>query len=88
MRPVEFKYQNNVLQPSDKKYSKNVTGIDPLPIWTDGEQCVSCWRMSWRERLSALVFGRVWLAILSGRTQPPVWVGASRDYLKETTEYE
>jgi len=40
--------------------------------------------MSWRERLSALLFGRVWLALLSGETQPPALVQASRDYLKET----
>jgi len=83
MKPVRFNYQNRVLQPSGKEYSENVTGVDPLPVWTDGEQCVSCWRMTWRERLSALLFGRVWLAILSGGTQPPVWIGASRDYLKE-----
>jgi len=84
MKPVGFKYQNRVLQPSGKEYSENVTGVVPLPVWTDGEQCVSCWRMSWRERLSALLFGRVWLALLSGETQPPALVQASRDYLKET----
>jgi len=84
MKPVPFSYQNRVLQPSGKKYSNNVTGVDPLPVWTDGEQCVSCWQMSWRERISALLFGRVWLALLSGKTQPPAWLGVQRTYLKET----
>lgn len=83
MQPIAFSYQNRVLQPSGKKYSANVTGVEPLPIWTDGEQCVSCWRMSWRERLSALLFGRAWLALLSGETQPPAWIRVSREYLKE-----
>lgn len=81
--PIEFEHQKTVLQPSGKEYSENVTGVDPLPVWTDGEQCVSCWKMSWRERLSALIFGRVWMAVLSGYTQPPVWIGVQRDYLKE-----
>lgn len=83
MKPINFKYSNHTLQPSGAEYSDNVIGVDPLPIWTDGEQCVSCWRMSWRERLSALLFGRVWLAVLSGYTQPPVCIQASREYLKE-----
>lgn len=83
MKPIPFRHANRLLQWSGASYSENVTGVDPLPIWTDGEQCVSCWRMSWRERLSALIFGRVWLALLSGETQPPVWLGAQRTYLKE-----
>ena len=83
MKPVGFKYVNKVLSPNGQKYSPNVTGVDSLPIWTDGEQCVSCWRMSLRERLSALIFGRIWVAVLSGHTQPPICVNANRDYLQE-----
>jgi len=83
MKPIQFKHSNKVGQPSGKKYSGNVTGVDPLPIWTDGEQCVSCWKMSWKERLFALLFGRVWLAVLSGNTQPAVSVVVSKDYLEE-----
>lgn len=84
MKPTSFKYQNRTLLPSNAEYSANVSGVDPLPIWTDGEQCVSCWRMSWRERLSALLFGRVWLAVLSHNTQPPVFLWVGREYLRES----
>lgn len=84
MNPIQFKYANRRLDPPEgKKYSENVAGIDPLPVWTDGEQCVSCWQMTWRERLAALLFGRAWLSVLSGSTQPPVYIEASRTYLKE-----
>ena len=84
MKPIEFKYANWRLDPPEgKKYSENVTGIDPLPVWTDGEQCVSCWKMTARERLAALLFGRVWVAVLSGSTQPPIYIEASRAYLKD-----
>ena len=86
MEPVGFKYSNWTLQPSRQRYSDNVTGIDPLPVWTDGEQCVSCWRMSLKERLAALLFGRVWLALLSGRSQPPVSLVVARDYFREVEE--
>ena len=50
----------------------------PLPIWHDGTQCISCWRPSWRERLSILFFGRIWLSVFSGMRQPPVWVWGTR----------
>lgn len=85
MKPIKFKHSNRTLQPSGQEYSHHVTGINPLPVWTDGEQCISCWKMSLRERLSALLFGRVWLAILSGHTQPPACVVVSREYLQEKT---
>lgn len=83
MRPTEFKLSNAVLQPSGAAYSENVTGVKPLPIWTDGEQCLSCWRMTWRERVSALVFGKVWISVLTGKTQPPIFATAVKEYLHE-----
>lgn len=74
MIPVEFPESNKVLlaPPGREK------DIVPLPVWTDGEQCISCYRLSWKERFSALFFGRVWLSVLSGITQPPVWVLVAR----------
>ena len=83
MKPEAFKHSNNTLQPSGLTYSKNVIGVEPLQIWTDGEQCVSCWRMSWRERLNALFFGRVWIASLSGKTQPPIYAEVAKEYFRE-----
>jgi hypothetical protein len=44
----------------------------PLPVFTNGEQCISLWRMTWRERLYALIYGKVWVQVLSGQTQPPI----------------
>lgn len=41
---------------------------------------LSCWRMSWRERISALLFGRVWIWVhAGGMTQPPIALLASRN---------
>lgn len=77
--PIRFPEQNKVLAPppETKDYE-----IAPLPIWTDGEQCVSCWKLSWRERLHALITGRVWCAVLSGRTQPPVSIASRAKYFE------
>ena len=84
MNPVIFEGSNKTLQPTGEvTYSDSVVGISPLPIWTDGEQCVSCWSMSWRERLSAVVFGRVWVAALTGQIQPPMCVLAEKNYFDE-----
>lgn len=81
MNPIHFPEKNKVLQPPIGAASK-VVSIEPLAVWTDGEQCISCWRMTWRERLFALFHGRVWLAVLSGPTQPAVWIQAERTPFK------
>ena len=80
MKPINFEQANKVLNGNKKTYSAQVEGVEPLPIFTNQEQCVSLWKMSWKERLSALFFGRVWLAVLSGSTQPPVVLFATKKY--------
>ena len=65
MRPIKFKGWNRTLI--------GTTGsIKPLPVYTDNETCLSCWKMSLKERLRAFMFGKIWLHIRSGKTQPPV----------------
>lgn len=57
---------------------------DPLDVWTDGKVCISRWRMTWRERIAALVFGRVWLRVYFGSSQPPVAISAERTVFLKT----
>jgi hypothetical protein len=80
MKPTPFKHQTNELQAHPDGHGGY--NVSALPVWTDGHQVVSCWKMSIRERISALIFGRVWLAVLSGKTSPPVYAQASRYYLE------
>lgn len=69
--PADFRESLVALQPSGQKYSESE--VTPLPVWTDGELSVSCWKLSLRERLLALLFGRAWISMLvGGDTQPPV----------------
>ena len=86
MKPIDFKYSNCVLKPGDTEYSENVESVVDLPVWSDDEQCVSCWKPTLRERLSILLFGRVWLALLSGHTQPPACIVGTRRFLGEAKE--
>lgn len=53
-----------------------------LHVWSDGNQCVSCWKPTFKERLNILFGGKVWLGVLSGKTQPPVFVSGTRVFNK------
>lgn len=75
MKPIKFKEANKkLLKP------KNMTDEERGDLWvyTDGEQCLSCWKMTLKQRISALIYGRVWLSVLSGKSQPPVWIDSTK----------
>lgn len=44
----------------------------PLWVYNNGEESISCWQLTWRERFQALLWGRIWLGVLAGRSAPPV----------------
>jgi hypothetical protein len=52
-------------------------------VFNDGQQSVSCWQMTWRERLAALFFGRVWLFVYFGASQPPVRMEVEKTVFQE-----
>jgi hypothetical protein len=54
MKPVEFKQQNVV-------FAKDQPEYQPLPalrLNTPEGEVISCWRLSFKERLHVLIFGR------------------------------
>lgn len=71
MIPVAFEEANCTLTGSGE--------VGDLPVCRVDEMIISRWRPTWRERLSMLVYGRVWLYVLHPRTQPPVVIEARRD---------
>jgi len=80
MEPVNFEHANkNLLKPQGMTDEE----CGSLPVYTDGKECISLWKMTWRERFSALFFGKVWLFIYSGFTQPPVALMACREIFGE-----
>jgi len=76
MKPTEFPQVTVRLGPPP---GMTTDQVGTLPIFSDGTYCVSLWQMSWKERLSALIFGRAWLWIMSGPSQPPVMLDVTED---------
>jgi hypothetical protein len=77
MRPSHFEGANRVFIAPDRK-PQNKIGDLPAEYDAEGDQVVSLWVMSWRERLSALFHGRVWLGV-AGQVPPPVWLSCEKD---------
>lgn len=79
MKPIDFPQSTKVLQrPSTMAESE----CQSLHVWNDGNQCVSCWKATFKERIKILFTGKVWLGVLSGKTQPPVFVTGERVFEK------
>ncbi len=54
MLPIEFPEQTIV-------WAKNQPPYLPLPAFTNDKETISCWKLTWKERLIVLWFGNVWL---------------------------
>ena len=80
MEPINFKQSSKTLLKPENMTDEECSS---LHIYNDGEYCISCWRPSLRERLSMLLFGKVWLWVLSGNTRPPVSIEGSQTIFKE-----
>lgn len=83
MEPINFPQATKTLGPP-KGMTKEECG--DLPVFTDGAQVISLWKMTWRERLSALFFGKVWVYVWSGQTQPPISLLATKEIFGEVKE--
>lgn len=61
MEPIEFKEQNKV-------YAKDQPEYLPLPVYEDNEQggrVFSCWSLSFKERITLLFTGKIWINVLN-----------------------
>ncbi len=54
MTPIEFPEQTVV-------WAKNQLPYLPLPAYTNDRETISCWSLTWRERVQILLTGRLWL---------------------------
>lgn len=50
---------------------------------SENGECISLWTTSFRERLKFLFHGKLWIGILSGNTQPPVWLDCTKTVFKD-----
>jgi hypothetical protein len=81
MKPTEFKEQNIV-------FAKNQPEYLPLPAFksTDG-QVVSCWTLTFRERLRLLFTGRLWSCVSTfNHSLQPQFLTTKKSEVLTTTE--
>lgn len=75
MVPIRFPEVNVTLSKPDLMSDEECKS---LPVFRDGERCISCWKLTWKEKLSVVFYGKVWLSVFGGSTQPPVWLLGSK----------
>jgi hypothetical protein len=80
MKPVAFPESNATLQ---KPQGMTDEECVPLPVHrTESGQCISCWRLTWKDVLMIIFRRKVWLWVWSGKTQPPVCIEAESPWKK------
>ena len=81
MKPVNFKEQTQILQ---RPASMTDEECGSLPVFSDADQiCISCWKASLLDKIRIVFFGKIWLGIISGETQPPVWLDCHRSIFEK-----
>lgn len=56
-------------------FAENQPEYQPLPAWTDGKQVIERWRLTWRERLRALLGRDLFIHVLTfGEPLQPIIV--------------
>ena len=66
----------NFFGANSKLLAGDIPDCDDLPVCKTGTEIISKWRMSWRERMSALFFGVAFVSVLTRGASPPIvaWV--------------
>ena len=83
MKPIYFDEANKVLTAPDGM-SKEAC-VD-LCVVNDGNQSISCWELNDEERRAIAEGANIWLGVLAGATQPPVWLSTERPFKVEYQE--
>lgn len=59
MKPIDFKGSNIVFAKDQPEYL-------PLPAWkSEDGQVVSCWKLSWKERIKLLFTGKMFFMVMT-----------------------
>jgi hypothetical protein len=80
MKPIKFQQSTIELQ---KPEGMTDDECSPLPVYRDGQHCISLWQPTLKERLSILFYGHVWLWVWMGNTQPPVALEGRKTVFEE-----
>jgi hypothetical protein len=61
MKPVKFKHQNVIFAENQPEYLQ----LPALKLNTKEAEVISCWKLSFKERIKVLIFGRIWMSLVS-----------------------
>lgn len=78
-RPIEFSEQNFTWRGWSE--TQNRPEVGDLPSFKEGDQTISCWRLTLWERFVVAISGRVWLRVRG--KQPPVCVEGTYPFERE-----
>jgi len=81
MKPMKFPEANLHLNVCEHHRKQGVVEMDVYHYIGDHdeEQVIECWEMTWKERFSALFFGKVWLYMMTSKKHvPPVALTATK----------
>ena len=67
------------MKPIDFPGASHITFTDGIPVNVTHGMVLSRWGMTWRERLSILIYGTVWLAV-KGSSMPPILLSGDQTF--------
>lgn len=79
MHPTKFDGYNTELTKPKQMTDEQCSSMF---VFRDGIQCISSWKVPFLERLKILLFGRVWVGVINGRTQPPIYLTPDKPEMK------
>ena len=89
MRPIKWHGANKELEaaPGTEGF------IQPLPVFTNGSVCVSCWQLDAAELqtlIDAIANNKpacLFVSIYYGQSQPPVYIGTEDDVRNQVADF-
>jgi hypothetical protein len=61
MRPTTFKHQNTIFAKDQPQYQQ----LPALLLEGPEGHVISCWKLSFKERIQVLLFGRIWSSLMT-----------------------
>lgn len=58
MKPIDFPQRNKIWAEHQKEYL-------PLPAYSNQDETITCWQLTWRERFRIFIGGVLWLRQLN-----------------------